>query len=53
LKWARIASCFSADYRFEEIGEATAWFDHASISETDREKIGSSNARALFKLNGA
>ena len=44
---------FSADYPFEEIGEAVTWFDHASISETDREKIGSSNAQALFKLNGA
>jgi predicted TIM-barrel fold metal-dependent hydrolase len=44
---------FSADYPFEDIGEAATWFDHASISETDREKIGSSNARALFKLNGA
>ena len=44
---------FSADYPFEEIGEAVTWFDHASISETDREKIGSSNAQALFKLNNA
>jgi len=44
---------FSADYPFEDIGEAVTWFDHASISETDREKIGSSNAQALFKLDGA
>jgi gamma-resorcylate decarboxylase len=44
---------FSADYPFEDIGEAVAWFDHASISETDREKIGSRNAEALFKLKGA
>jgi predicted TIM-barrel fold metal-dependent hydrolase len=41
---------FSADYPFEEIGEACQWFDHCSISETDREKIGAANARTLFGL---
>ncbi len=41
---------FSADYPFEELGEAAAWFDHASISEPDRLKIGRTNAERLFKL---
>ena len=44
---------YSADYPFEEIGDAAQWFERASISETDREKIGLANARRLFKLNGA
>jgi len=42
---------FSTDWPFENIDHAADWFDHASISETDRIKIGSSNARQLFKLD--
>jgi 2,3-dihydroxybenzoate decarboxylase len=41
---------FSTDYPFEEVGEAAEWFDHASISEADRRKIGRLNAQKLFKL---
>ncbi|WP_374944589.1 amidohydrolase family protein [Sphingomonas sp.] len=42
---------FSADWPFENIDHAAIWFDHASISEADRRKIGRTNADALFKLN--
>ena len=42
---------FSTDYPFEEIGEASEWFDHTSISETDRIKIGRTNAIRLFGLD--
>jgi len=41
---------FSADYPFENMGDAAEWFDHASISEPDRVKIGRSNAKKLFNL---
>jgi predicted TIM-barrel fold metal-dependent hydrolase len=41
---------FSADYPFEEVGEAAAWFDAASISEPDRVKIGRMNAAKLFGI---
>ena len=41
---------FSTDWPFENIDHAADWFDAASISEADREKIGRSNARRLFKL---
>jgi 2,3-dihydroxybenzoate decarboxylase len=41
---------FSVDYPFEDAPEASKWFDEASISETDRLKIGRTNAAALFKL---
>jgi gamma-resorcylate decarboxylase len=41
---------FSVDYPFEDFGEAADWFDHAEISETDRVKIGRTNAMKLFKL---
>lgn len=41
---------FSADYPFEDVGDAAAWFDGASISEADRIKIGRTNALKLFKL---
>ena len=41
---------FSVDYPFEKAIEAANWFDEASISETDRIKIGRTNARGLFKL---
>ena len=42
---------FSADWPFENIDHAAEWFDSASISEIDREKIGRLNARKLFKLD--
>jgi len=42
---------FSTDWPFENIDHAADWFDSASISEADREKIGRLNARRLFKLN--
>ena len=41
---------FSVDWPFEDVGEATQWFDTASISEADRAKIGRANAIKLFKL---
>ncbi|HEY5341064.1 MAG TPA: amidohydrolase family protein [Candidatus Aquilonibacter sp.] len=41
---------FSTDYPFEEVSEAAAWFDGASISERDRRKIGRENAHRLFRL---
>jgi 2,3-dihydroxybenzoate decarboxylase len=41
---------FSVDWPFEDIGEAAQWFDTASVSEADREKIGRANAIKLFKL---
>jgi predicted TIM-barrel fold metal-dependent hydrolase len=41
---------FSTDWPFENIDHATNWFDHASISENDRVKIGRTNAAKLFKL---
>ncbi|HJT86690.1 MAG TPA: amidohydrolase family protein, partial [Bryobacteraceae bacterium] len=41
---------FSADYPFEEIGDAAGWFDSASIGESDREKIGRANSLRLFRL---
>ena len=41
---------FSTDWPFENIDHAADWFDAASISEADREKIGRTNARRLFKL---
>jgi len=43
---------FSADWPFENIDHAARWFDAASISETDRLKIGRLNALKLFKLEG-
>ena len=42
---------FSVDYPFEDAIEAATWFDAAPISETDRLKIGRTNAQALFKLS--
>jgi predicted TIM-barrel fold metal-dependent hydrolase len=41
---------FSTDWPFENISHAAQWFDSASISEADRTKIGSTNARRLFGL---
>jgi len=41
---------YSVDYPYEDMGEATEWFDHAAISESDRVKIARSNAQKLFRL---
>ena len=41
---------FSTDWPFENIDHAADWFDTASISEPDRQKIGRLNAQGLFKL---
>jgi 2,3-dihydroxybenzoate decarboxylase len=41
---------FAADYPFEQPQEAAAWFDATPISETDRRKIGRTNAQRLLKL---
>lgn len=41
---------YSVDYPFEDMGEATEWFDHAPIAEPDRAKIGYGNALKLFRL---
>ena len=41
---------FSTDWPFENVDHAAKWFDHASISELDRIKIGRSNADRLFRL---
>jgi 2,3-dihydroxybenzoate decarboxylase len=42
---------FSTDWPFENVDHAAAWFDAASISESDRLKIGRLNAVGLFKLD--
>jgi gamma-resorcylate decarboxylase len=44
---------FSTDWPFENIDHAADWFDAASISDADRQKIGRQNARRLFKLDTA
>lgn len=41
---------FSTDYPFEEMEEASDWFDAAEIGENDKQEIGRDNARRLFKL---
>ena len=41
---------FSCDYPMEDYDEAAIWFDNANISETDRVKIGRTNALKLFKM---
>ncbi len=41
---------FAVDWPFEDISAGAAWFDNASISETDRIKIGRTNAARLFGL---
>jgi 2,3-dihydroxybenzoate decarboxylase len=42
---------FSIDWPFEDISDGAIWFDHASISESDRMKIGRTNAARLFGLD--
>lgn len=41
---------FSVDYPFEDLAEGVKWLDSAEISELDRQKIASANARRLFRL---
>ena len=41
---------FSVDYPFEELSDAVEWFKGSGISESDRLKIGRTNAERLFKL---
>jgi 2,3-dihydroxybenzoate decarboxylase len=41
---------YSVDYPYEDVVEAKEWFDHAAISDSDRMKIGRSNAQKLFRL---
>jgi 2,3-dihydroxybenzoate decarboxylase len=41
---------FSTDWPFENVDHAADWFDACTISETDRLKIGRTNALKLFKL---
>ena len=41
---------YSVDYPYEDMGEATDWFDHAPIAEPDRVKIAHRNAQKLFRL---
>ena len=41
---------FSTDWPFENIDHAADWFDVASISENDRQKIGRENTIRLFNL---
>ena len=42
---------WSADYPFETISDAAAWFDAAPLGEDDRLRIGRTNALKLFKLS--
>ena len=42
---------FAVDYPFEDHMEGCAWFDSLEIAETDRIKIGRTNALALFGLS--
>jgi gamma-resorcylate decarboxylase len=42
---------FSTDWPFENVDHAATWFDSASISDNDRQKIGRDNAARLLKLN--
>lgn len=41
---------FSIDWPFENIDHGSDWFDTVPISESDRIKIGRTNAQSLFKL---
>jgi gamma-resorcylate decarboxylase len=42
---------FSTDWPFENVDHAATWFDHTSISEADRQKIGRTNSLNLFNLS--
>ena len=39
---------FSADYPYETMEGAAAWFDSSLLSHNDARKIGRDNARRLF-----
>jgi 2,3-dihydroxybenzoate decarboxylase len=41
---------FSIDYPFESFADGCDWFDNMEISDTDRYKIGTGNAKELLKL---
>src|SRR5688572_24637335 len=41
---------FSVDWPFEQIELAAKWFDETDLNESDRNKIGRTNAAKLFKL---
>jgi 2,3-dihydroxybenzoate decarboxylase len=41
---------FAADYPYEVMEQAARWIERAPISENDRRKIASGNARRLFNL---
>ncbi|RLV10553.1 amidohydrolase [Streptomyces griseocarneus] len=41
---------FSADYPYETMAEAAAWFDAAPLCDNDRVKIGRNNALRIFNL---
>jgi gamma-resorcylate decarboxylase len=41
---------YSVDFPFEDPGIAAEWFDHCSISESDRVKIARTNAQQLFQI---
>jgi len=41
---------FAVDYPYEMMGPAARWIERAPISETDRRKIASGNARRLFNV---
>lgn len=42
---------FAADYPFEQTAEAAGWFDATPISESDRLKIGRTNAASLLGID--
>ena len=44
------AVLYSVDYPYEMMAPAARWIERAPISENDRRKIASGNARTLFGL---
>jgi gamma-resorcylate decarboxylase len=42
---------FSVDWPFEQIALGAGWFDTVDLNESDRRKIGRTNAAELFKLD--
>ena len=41
---------FAADYPFEDLEDGTTWLDQVPISDRDRLKLASENARSLLRL---
>lgn len=41
---------FSVDYPFEEMADATNWFNGVSLSDADRALIAAENARRVFRM---